>query len=156
MAESILDATEHELTSSQAKITYLGSQLKPIATVVFAAAGYTPRLDRFLEVQQVHEPYPNDQTPYTTQFSVEPSELQRILIAIKPVVTRSGAKSGPDFLSFCLTREVGAKVEGQEFRIGRGTGSEFYEKLLGALGPTNAEGRTAVMKQFRAVYPQSN
>jgi hypothetical protein len=156
MAESILDATESQLTSAQAKITYLGSQLKPFPTVVFSVTGYTPRLDRFLEVQPGHEPYQNDQTPYTMQFSVGPSVFHRILLAVKPVVTRPGVKTGPDFLAFSVTREVGQKVEGHEFRIGRPGGSEFYEKLLGALGPDDAEARTAIMKQFRATYPQSN
>jgi hypothetical protein len=154
MAESVLDANESQLELGQAKITYLGSQLKPIPTVVFTAAGYPARMDRFLEVQRVHEPYPNDETPYTMQFSVEPSEFRRILSAVKPAVTRSSDKSSPGFLSFSVTYEVGNKIEGHEFRIGRATGSEFYEKLLGALGPADAEGRTVLMKQFQAVYPK--
>src|SRR5207245_363828 len=100
MSESIFDATESQLTSAQAKITYLGSQLNPIPTVIFSATGYKPRLDLFLEVQPGHEPYQNDQTPYTIQFSVDPSVFRRILLAVKPVVTRSAMKSGLDLLAF--------------------------------------------------------
>lgn len=154
MAESILDTNESQLTSAQAKITYLGSQLKPIPTVIFSSAGYQPQLERFLEVQRGHELYQNDQTPYTMQFSVEAAVFRRILVAIKPVVARPSAASGPEFLSFSVLREVAHKVEGHEFRIGRTTGAEFYERLLGALDPEDTGGRAAVTKQFQAVYPK--
>jgi hypothetical protein len=154
MSKSILDATESELATGQAKITYRGPQLKPIPTVAFTASGHSLQLNQFIVVQQLHEAYPNDETPYIKQFSVEPTEFRRILSGVKPVLIALIPKKGPDFLSFTVTHETGGRIVGQEFHIDRSAGSEFYEELLDALEPADEIGRALIQKQFQAVYPK--
>jgi len=154
MAEAILEATAIQLKTAQAKITYLGEQTKPIATVVFSTEGYGVEINRFLKVQTSPEPYMNDGLPYTKYFTVTSEEFHRILSAVKPVVVKREDFHGRDFLSFSVTRETGTGIEGQEFCIGSHTGKEFYEKLIAALAPENHLGREILTKQFVNVLPQ--
>jgi hypothetical protein len=153
MAESILDATEEQLKSAQAKITYLGEQLKPIPTVLFFAEGHEVSMSPFLDAQKAHEPYTNDEMPYTKRFSVAPAEFRRMLSVIKPIVTAADAAKGPEFISFTVVRKTQAGFEGHEFRIGPASGEEFYRKLIDALKPGNEAGRSALSKQFANIYP---
>ncbi len=154
MAQSIFVTTEAELHKAQAKITYLGVQTKPIPTVTYSVEGYPISMNLFLAVQRKQDPYMNDQLPYTKAFTVTVAEFHRMLTAIKPVVTSTPAVGDAEFLSFSVTRETDAGIEGQEFRIGPHTGKEFYEKLIAALVPENHSGRAILTKQFVNVLPQ--
>ena len=153
--DSILDATEEQLRSAQAKITYLGPQLKPIATVVFAPPGREVVLARFLQVQQSQQPYDNDDARYIKRFNVSPAEFQRIMATLKPMLDRVDPTPAPTILSFSVICEKGTVVDGREFRIGRTLGSDFYNRLIQGLEPENETGRAVLMKQFRSVYPGS-
>src|SRR5579864_4361589 len=114
MNESILDATIDQLRMAQAKITYLGTQSKPIPTVIFFTEGHHVDRDQFASVQQHGKAYPNDDLPYTMQFTVRPEELRRILDALKPVLAGNDKVSGPVILSFTVTRSE-RTVIGHEF-----------------------------------------
>ena len=153
MTEKILDATEEQLKLAQAKITYLGEQEKPIPTVVFSTEGHKVSLACFLNVQRSPKPYANDEMPYTRYFSVTPREFQRMLSAVKPIITRIDAAKGPEFISFCVIRKIDADFEGHEFRIGPASGKTFCQKLIGALDAQNQFGRDELIKQFTNIYP---
>ncbi len=154
MTESILDATQEQLKSGQAKITYLGTQSKPIATVIFHTEGHKVLLERFTEVQRSGKPYTNDELPYTSQFSVTPSEFARMLSAVKSLLIKTNTDPPPSaFISFTVACEAQGSVEGQEFHISSEVGQEFYKKLIGALNPENKVGRSALTKQFSNIYP---
>ena len=151
MAESILNATEEQLKEAQAKITYLGPQDKPIATVVFFSTGHTVSMAQFAHVQESRAPYQNDELPYTTRFEVKPAELRRMLQAVRSVLSRS---DGMPLLSFTVMRNAATSIDGHEFRIGRNSAKAFYEQLIGALDPENAAGRQALTKQFQNAVPE--
>ena len=152
MNESILDATIDQLRMAQAKITYLGTQSKPIPTVIFFTEGHHVDLDQFASVQQHGKAYPNDDLPYTMQFTVRPEELRRILDALKPVLAGNDKVSGPVILSFTVTRSE-RTVIGHEFRIHTVAAPRFYSALVNALDAGNELGRTALNKQSAAALP---
>lgn len=154
VAESILGATEAQLKSAQAKITYLGDQDKLIATVVFGSEGRSISMGQFLQVQRSGRVYTNDESPYTVRFSVTPAELGRMLAAVKPILVGSDVSRGATVLSFCVVRDTGAAVEGHEFLMGPQSVRQFYRDLIGALASENEAGRAALTRQFRSVYPE--
>lgn len=154
MSEKILDATEEQLQSAQAKITYLGEQEKPIHTVIFFTEVHTVALDHFTSVQRSPEPYTNDGLPYTKQFSVTAKEFQRVLSAVKPIVTKIDAAKGPEFISFSVTRNTDVGFEGHEFRIGPASARPFYQNLIDALDTQNRFGRDVLIRQFTNIYPE--
>ena len=154
MTESILNVVPEKLKEAQAKITYLGEQGKPIATVVFSATGYKPALVDFLKAQHAAAPYANDTLPYTQYFSVTPQEFANILQALKPTLTDPAVSSGADFLSFSVTRRENASLEGHEFKIGAKEGQKFYQSLIKHLKPDNKAGHEALEKQFGNIYPR--
>jgi len=154
MKEKILDATEQQLALAQAKITYLGEQEKPIPTIIFFTEGSAISLDEFLSVQRSSEHYDNDELPYTQKFIVTPTEFQRMLAAVKPIVTGADADQGPEFISFSVVRKINEEtVEGHEFRIGRATGRAFFQKLIEALGTENQRGHELLSTKFMNIYP---
>ena len=65
MNSVILDATENQLRRSQAKLTFLGPQTKPIPTVVLFAEGHVPSMETFVRYHHARRPYENDDLPYT-------------------------------------------------------------------------------------------
>ncbi len=150
----VLGATEQQLALAQAKITYLGEQLKPIPTLIFFTEGSAISLDEFLNVQLSSEHYDNDELPYTRKFIVTPAEVQRMLAAVKPIVTAADAAQGAEFISFSVVRKINEEAtEGHEFRVGQATGRAFFQKLIDALGTENQRGHELLSTQFMNIYP---
>ncbi len=160
----VLDATENDLQTAQAKISYLGDQTGPVQNVVFTSDASKLSLDLFYDVQR--EKYNNDGLeerralldPKSTDsqarlksvrhFTVSPREFAAILTAVKPILTKENVAKGPQFLAFVVIYKKGDEFKGQEFRIGMDSAEDFYLKLRGALGRENNTGRKIVTSQF--------
>lgn len=151
MSPYILEANEEQLRSAQAKITYLGTQEKPIPTVVFASQGHNLAMQDFLPVQKTAQPYANDESPYVLSFTVGPFEFRRMLLAVEPICTEESQPSR--ILSFTVVLVEASHIEGQEFFITSNNSQAFYQELLKALDAGNEKGRSALLRQFRAVSP---
>jgi hypothetical protein len=149
MPESILDASETELGGAQAKITFLGTQTKPVGTLTFSSEGHQVLMDRFIAFQAAGRPYANDGLPSTEHFSVNPAEFHRMLAAIRPILLEANTATGGVTLSFVLV--VGAG--GGEFRMNADIGRSFYPALIKSLDPGNDLGRTLLRKQFMKALP---
>ncbi|MCY2992008.1 MAG: hypothetical protein NTY19_29630 [Planctomycetota bacterium] len=154
MSDSVLDATEDMLKFAAGKITYLGPQDKPIATVVFSSDGSSLPLERFKEIHGSGDCYINDELPYTRLFRVKAAELKRMLSAVKPILLNLDAAAKSEFVSFSLIYEVKGKFRGQEFRLPHASGRRFYEAIIGSLDADDKEGRTILQKQFKNVFPE--
>lgn len=155
MAKSVLDATEDQLKSAQGKISYLGEQTIPVLTVAFAATGHKLVLNRFLDVQRARKPYANDALPSLLQFSVTPAEFRRMLSAVKPIFTSTGAGGDTRFISFGIIYQTEVGFEGREFQIGPAAAKVFYKKLIAALDTTNQPGLQALTRQFKSIpFPE--
>jgi len=154
MPYSILDSAAEQLQKAQAKITYLGEQTKPIATVVFHTSGHEVILKDFAKLHRARELYTNDELPYTRFFAVTPQEFSEILRSLKPALSDGTVSQGPDFLSFSVLREKNSGIEGHEFKIGSKAGINFYQVILAALRKDNESGRRILQKQFSDVFPQ--
>jgi hypothetical protein len=153
MSESILSSTAEQLQKAQAKITYLGEQSKPIATVVFHSSGHKANMEKFARFHRESELYTNDELPYTRFFAVTPREFSDVLASLKRVLSDPAASRGPDFLSFTVLREEGYNIEGHEFKIGPEAGKDFYGAVLNALNEDNELGRQTVQKQLLDIFP---
>lgn len=155
MSQSILDSTTEQLQTAQAKITYLGEQTKPIATVVFHAPGHEVSMKDFAKVHCTGELYTNDELPYTRAFAVSPQEFSDILKALKPVLSDPAVSQGAEFLSFSVFRKENADIEGHEFRISAKAGKSFYQSILNSLSKESETGRQIIQKQFSDAFPPS-
>lgn len=153
MPASILDATEQQLKRSQAKVTYLGLQTKPIASAAFTTTGYPLSLSRFTEFQHNCEVYDNDEAALKSS-QVTSTEMSRMLSAVKPTVIRSDDAENPVFLSFCVVRETNAGSAGQEYWVESARAQEFYRQMINALEPNNTEAREILDLQRRIVCGQ--
>jgi len=154
MALSALEFSEVQLRFAQAKITYLGLQTKPIATVVFHSTGRKPIMRDFAKLYRGGELYTNDELPYTRFFGVSPYAFSEILRLLRTILSDPDTAKGPDFLSFTVLRYQQGNVEGEEFKIGSSAGRNFYRSLLTAIGTDNQLGFQIVEKQFLDVFPQ--
>ena len=146
-------ASEEGLRSAQAKITYLGTQEKPIPTVVLAPGGHKIAMQHFLRVQKAAQAYANDESPYILSFPVASSEFRRLLVAVKPILMADAPQSR--LLSFTVVRVEGSHVEGREFFVASKDAQAFYQGLLKALEAENEKGRSALQRQFRSASPAS-
>ncbi len=153
MPSSIWTATDAQLSSAQAKVTYLGEQTKVVPSVAFSVAGHRLAMVRFLDVQRSRRPYINDESLATKQFAVPVDVFRRILLAVRPIVTPDEER-GPEFLSFTVVTGAGAALVGEEHLIGQAKGKKFYTALLQALPPDEAQAQNIIRAQFRNVYPQ--
>ena len=154
MSQSILSSTKAQLQYAQAKITYLGEQTKPIATVVFHTQGHKIIMDDFAKLHSTGELYTNDELPYTQFFSVTPGEFLELLRSLKPVLSEPTVSQGPDFLSFTILRKENSNIDGHEFKISSATGKSFYQAILRALNEDNESGKRILKKQFTDIFPQ--
>ena len=152
MSNFILDSTASDLKNAQIKITWLGEQTKPISTVIFYSSGYSVKLEQFAQFHPTKKLYGNDSLPYTKTFSVNTSELGRMLSSIKPVISKIKGPSKEEFISFTLVIEKNKKFIGEEFRIGESAGRKFYVDLIGALDGSNDEGNKILSTQFANIY----
>jgi hypothetical protein len=141
-AHPIFDSSEDELESAKAKITWNGTQTMRVTTVVFRTDQSDDSLEDFAKVQGKH--YANDHQMHSKhRFSVKPSELRRILSALKPIA----AVRPPwdrECLSFCVIRHnrTENKNEGCEIFINDPKiEKEFYGIIFDNLDPNNARGR---------------
>lgn len=154
MQQSMIDPSEAQWEKAAAKITYLGEQTKPIATVVFHTAGCDLVMKDFAPLHSAHELYTNDELPYTRFFIVTPYEFSEILRSVPPVLSDPALFRGGDFLSFTILRKGAAGTEGREFKIGRAAGKSFFQAILNALGKDNDAGKQILQKQFANMFPQ--
>ena len=146
MNTSVLDATEDQLRNSQAKLTFVGPQTKPIPTVVFHAEGYAPSMDAFVRFHHSGRSYQNDELPNTIQFAVSPSEFMRFLRAVKPVLTASSS-SGLELVSFTVVHQSVGGRTGEEFIIREPSVEQFYRAAMGALDPQNSNAKQGLRSQ---------
>ena len=154
MNDSIFGVTVEQLAHAQAKITYLGSQGKPIPTVIFFSEGFVVELDKFLKVQGDPTPYGNDTLPYTQSFAVSAPEFHRILLSVKPILGVLDSSQKPEFLSFTVTCDTDSGLIGREYQLNDQQGAGFYSALIEALDRDNVLGRQTVSRQYKNIYPE--
>lgn len=154
MSKLILSSTKEQLQFTQAKITYLGEQTKPIATIVFHTLGYKVEMQDFAKSHHTGELYTNDELPYTQFFTITPQAFSNILENLTPILSDPIISQGPDFLSFTVLRKENSNIVSHEFKINSATGRRFYPLLLKALNDDNPMGKQILQKQFSNIFPQ--
>jgi hypothetical protein len=70
--------TARDLRTLQIKITYIGSQTKPIPTVVFTTIYHLMQMDWFLPLRSSNLHYNNDDIA-VLNFTVTPDEIQQVV-----------------------------------------------------------------------------
>ncbi|MFL5243263.1 MAG: hypothetical protein ACJ8FY_14250 [Gemmataceae bacterium] len=141
-AKSDLDPSEENLATSQIKLAYLGPQSMPVINVAFYTDKSRFDLDRFDDFQKSGISYSSDGGGDAVRFTVTPSEMRRIVLAIDPLLSRRKLRGWKDTKLACvLVYESNGSYKGGEYFIENKDTQKFYKTLIGALDLTNKTGR---------------
>lgn len=154
MSQSVLVSTEAQLQHAQAKITYLGEQDKPIATVVFYTSEHEANMKDFAKLHSAGELYTNDELPYTRFFAVTPKEFLDVLQSLKTVLSDPAVSQGADFISFTILRTENSHAVGHEFKVDPSAGKSFYQAIITALRRDNELGKQLLREQLTNIFPE--
>lgn len=161
---SIIEATEPNLQVAQAKLTYGGEQLKPIATIVFYTSDRYRSMSAFVPFMSLEHrfSYGNDFLPeeadgYGVRYcSIRPSELFRIAQGVHPILQRIREEDkGPWVLSFALLRHQGNTTTGFDYHIPRAEAGAVYRAVYDGIDPKREIARKAVCDQCTCVSPET-
>lgn len=116
------DLSPQALTTVQVKLTYMGSQMEPMTTVVFVVEGQAAEISRFTPFRRPGIPffYENDDAGWIHVVHVPLEAVQRLLERLRhpphPALTAGGAADEP-FVSFAILATVAG-------------GDQVYEAIL--------------------------
>jgi hypothetical protein len=142
LAKSELDLSEEDLEASQIKLAYLGPQSMPVINVAFYTDKSKFDLDRFSDFQKSGISYSSDGCGDAFVFTVAPSEMRRILLAVDQLLSRRKLRKWKETkLAFVLVYESNGSYKGGEYFIENKNTQKFYKTLVGALDLMNKKGR---------------
>ncbi|MBM3149180.1 MAG: hypothetical protein FJ008_01990 [Chloroflexi bacterium] len=128
-----------QLQTLQVKLTYVGSQKKPIPTVAFTSHFNVLDMEKFRPFRRDGFDYGNDDIAVWT-FTCSPEELQRITKSAGEIqVVRRGEVIG-EFLSFMMLNTTLRGDRVHEAILDAETSRLLLEKLRAALEPGNTQG----------------
>ena len=139
--ETLLALDETRLQRAAIKLTHVGEQTEPVATLVIQSYHYLPALENFKSWQTAGLSYANDELPLIFNFSVSPPELKRVLEAAKQV---SASTSGQASLSFTAVVDEPEGIQGTEVLFNYESGVELYRQLATAIDADNKIGQTVL------------
>ena len=79
--KALSHATARDLRNLQVKLTYVGTQTKPIPTVVFTTFYHNIHMDWFLPLRKSNLHYANDEIALWN-FTVTPDEMKQVITAL--------------------------------------------------------------------------
>lgn len=133
------------------KMTHVGEQTGPVATVVIQSYFYLPSLDVFREFQSGRSLYANDDLPVILNFSVAPSDLKTLLSeATKVAEEMRGGK--PASLSLVALADTPEGLQGGEFLFPLESGAVLHQRLAKSLDAEYQIGQTVLAIQRSAAY----
>lgn len=154
VGDDVLALLKGEFDWAEGKITYLGTQTRPILTVLFSTPDAPARrtLDDFTRYQNQPQAYGNDRLSHIRRFTVPPALLRRMIPKADLVVDKQASSTNAQ-LSFTVIVSVGNTVKGHEFLLRSENGEAFYKALMSAFEEEHQPVPEPLLVQFRAVYP---
>ena len=152
LAKSELDLPEEDLENSQVKLAYLGPHMVPIINVVFYTDKKKLSIDRFVDFQFQDDEIRGGNDAFG--FSVTPTEMRRMLLAVEPLLTQKKLRTWYDTnLALVLVYESNGSFKGGEYYVENHNAEKFYNVLKGGLEPTNKNGRKILTHHSEMVIP---
>ncbi|WP_437674849.1 hypothetical protein [Sorangium sp. So ce131] len=151
---ALASGDERDLRSLQIKLTYVGSQKKPVPSVVIMTTHHLAVLDWFLDLQTDGLRYENDTTALLN-FTVSPREMKGIVAALSAMgdaLGRSDAASAALSLMAAL-RDSRLGSISAEALLDRQTAAAVIDALAAALDAQNGVGRAVLDAQRGAAFP---
>lgn len=143
--------TQQELTTLQVKLTWLGGQLAPVATLPFTTPSNTVDVALFTPFQRPGFGYHNDFSyhryadivyPNGVPFSATVQELEALIdkVGTLPAVTDGNVDEG-GWLSFALLNTINNSTMAFEAIVDETNGRELFGQMLDALSDNRAATR---------------
>lgn len=145
--------TPAQLKALQVKLTYVGTQFKPVPTVAFTAKGNTLDLSVFQPYERKGIRYGNDKIRVLHNCSPTVRQLQALIRNVgKLKSVTSGKPAKTPFLSFALFDSVGGKQRAFEALVGRRDAPRLYAQIRRALR-SNKSCLDTLQAQQRVIAP---
>jgi hypothetical protein len=120
-----------QLTTLQAKLTFVGPQDEALRTVVFTASGNAVNLALFVPFQRSGISYANDTLPVLS-FTASPGQLQTMISNVGQLANVTAGSVSPNpYLSFALLNTAGG-TQAFEAVLGTTDAAALFTQLLAA------------------------
>lgn len=129
-----------QLRTLQVKLTYVGTQDKPIPTVAFTSSFNTVDMEKFKPFRRSGFHYGNDDLPNIWTFACSPEELQQMIKSVGEIEAVSQGEVIGEFLSFMMYNTTSKGDKAFEAILDAETGELLLEEIRAALDPANVEG----------------
>ncbi len=143
--EEFLQLDDAGLSTLQVKLTYVGSQMKTVATVAFGVAGREIDMAAFARYRRPEVHYGNDDDTVVT-FDVTLGELRDILSALARVPgTVTGEPADDEWISLLLLAGAGGRELAFEALLSAEDGRLVLDGIRLVLADDNDVGRRAII-----------
>ena len=150
--DTLLQFDDSRMRLAAAKLTHVGPQTGPLATVVIQTCFYLPSVAKFLSFRRSGLSYANDDLPEISNFSVSPSEFRRMLSAAKHVWESNDQQANKPSLSFAAMVEAPEGIQGTELLFTYEGGVALHRALAGAIDQDNKIGQMVLQRQRESAY----
>lgn len=150
--EMLIGLEETRLRRAAAKLTHVGEQTEPVATIVMQTYYYLPKLSVFSALHTAGLSYVNDELPLILNFAMTLEEFRQMLTAVVQITAITQPSSLPPSLSFAVVIDAPEGLAGTELLFDYSHGVALHRALSDALGPTNKIGQTVLKLQRSAAY----
>ena len=146
--EDFLALDDAELETLQVKLTFVGSQTKPTATVVFTSTENILDMDGFLPYRRPDIHYGNDEI-VVDAFVTSVPELRRVIEAVYqiPGARRSGTVDG-EVISYMMQASPPSGDIGFEAILNDVDAGRVLQAILDSLDVSNVAGRDAMTQEI--------
>ncbi len=127
----------HQLLHAQGKLTYVGIQSEPVATVLFSSYAIAPRIELFRVFRQAGVHYGNDDLGVTPTFTVRTEQLKDVIHALGQVPASQHSKVTAAWASVMIMPDV-AHPSVFEALLTRAGAESFVRDMRTIVGSGNA------------------
>ena len=148
----LLAFDDSRLQRGGVKLTHVGEQTGPVATIVIQSYYYLAALDKFKSWQTLSVSYGNDDLPLIFNFSVSSQELRKVFSEAKRVSELNPLENDRPSLSFVGIVDAPEGIQGAEVLFSHQGGVELHRALATAIDHDNKIGQIVLRKQRESAY----
>ena len=150
--ETLLHLDASRLQRAAAKLTHVGEQTEPVATIVMQTYYYLPSLETFHALRTPGVSYENDELPITLNFSVTPPNFKLLLEEAQRVSESVSKQTDSPSLSFSSVVDTPEGIQGTEILFDYEGGVALHRALARTLDQNHQIGQLVLRNQRESAY----
>lgn len=150
---ALSQGTARDLRTLQIKFTYVGTQHKPLSSVVFTSFYHLVQMEWFLPLRSENLHYANDEIALW-HFTVTPEEIHRVVtvLAGMPILQASNEATAPYLSVMFNMRDSRLGEIATEVVLNRNNAELLMTTLYNALDTSNGVGRMVINLQQQQLF----